>query len=282
MITILIRTKNEEKYIEETLRRIFSQRCKDFEVIVVDSGSKDRTLEIVNKFAIRLLKIPPEKFSYGYALNFGIKNAIGEVIINLSAHAIPANDKWLENLIKPLRDWEVAGVYGRQLPNLNCNPIEKRDLLETYGDERKIQTQEITFSNSNSAIRKEIWEKFPFDERMSFAEDIYWSKEVLGNGYKIAYEPQAMVYHSHQHSLKTIYLRELKRHRGRLQRGDIFKAKNLISLFLEGIKADFLFCIKEKESTKWLFYIPIYHLVLLLARCKIEMHFFRLDIRADV
>jgi rhamnosyltransferase len=278
-VSLIIRTKNEERYIGETLGKVFFQNYKDFEVIIVDSGSKDRTLEIINKFNVRILRITPQEFSYGYALNFGIKNAISDVIVSLSAHAIPANNKWLENLIAPLKDAGVIAVYGRQLPDFNCSPIEKKDLIETYGEKKKIQTQDVTFSNSNSAIKKKAWEKFPFDEGMSFAEDIHWSKQVLESGYAIVYEPEAAVYHSHAHSLKEIYLRELNRHRGRLQRKHIFKVKNLISLFLEGVKGDMLFCIKGKESLKWLFYIPIYHLVLLSARCKIQIHFFRVNIR---
>ena len=259
MITILIRSKNEEKDIGQVLEKVFSQSLKDFEVIVIDSGSKDRTVEIVKRFKVKLLEISSQEFTYGYALNLGAKNAAGEIIVSLSAHAVPADDRWLENLIRPLKDLQVAVVYGRQLPDSHCNPIEKRDLFESYGDTRNIQTKDITFSNSNSAIRKNVWERFAFDETMDFGEDIDWSKRVLNNGYKIGYEPSSRVYHSHHHSLREVYFRELNRHKGRMQRRQRFKLKNLIAMFLEGINEDVLFCIRRNEGIKWVFYIFVYH-----------------------
>ncbi len=279
MITVLIRSKNEEMYIAETFKAVFAQKLRDFEVILVDSGSKDKTVEIASKFDVRILKIAAKEFTYGYALNLGSKNAKGDIIVNLSAHAIPASDRWLENLVGPLNNPRVAASYGRQLPNKGCAPIEKRDLFETYSDRWKVQIQDPSFSNSNSAIKKEIWDRIPFDEKMTFAEDIHWSKQVLRSRYRIAYEPEAAVYHSHEHSTRQIYGRELNRHRARLQRGQLFAFKRLISLALEGTKEDMGFCIRNGESSRWLVYIPIYHCILLLARIQVHSVFLALNMR---
>lgn len=281
-VSIIIRAKNEERYIGRVMEKVFSQDFKDFEVIVIDSGSTDRTVEIAKGFDIRLLEIPPQEFSYGYALNLGARTAEGKIIVNLSAHAAPANNKWLENLIAPLRRHDVAGVYGRQIPDAGSSPIEKRDLFESYMGLRKIQTKDITFSNSNSAVKKSVLRRFPFDEAMSFAEDIDWSRKILGNGYKIAYEPTAGVYHSHEHNLKQIYQRELNRHRGRLQRNQYFKFRTLVKLFLKGIKDDIRFCIVNTENPRWIFYIPVYNLTLFFGRCVVEARAYASNLRRQL
>ena len=88
-ISIVIRTKNEEKYLAQTLDMLIAQKEMDFEIIIVDSGSTDRTLDIIKNYHVKLIEIKPEEFTYGYALNIGAEAASGEYLLNLSAHAIP-------------------------------------------------------------------------------------------------------------------------------------------------------------------------------------------------
>ena len=281
-ISIVIRARDEEKYIEKVLEEVFSQEFDDCEVIVIDSGSEDRTVEIVRQFPIRLLEIiPPQDFSYGYALNLGTQRAQGEIIVYLSAHCVPTNNQWLKNLVSHFDNLEVGGVYGRQIPRLSSSPMEKRGFLLSYGEEREIQTRETSFSNSNSAIRKQIWQEVNFDEEIEFSEDLVWAKRVLSKGYKLIYEPKADVYHSHEHSLSEIYFREINRHRSRIRRGFApeNKLKTLLSLMFSEMREDILFCLREKEPRWWLIYIPFYHLILLLARCQVQLALPALEIR---
>src|SRR4030066_1052634 len=95
-ISVLIRTKNEEKYLGQTLSVIFSQTRKDIEVLIVDSGSTDKTLEAAREFPVTIFEIKPKDFTWGYALNYGFQRASGKYIVCLSAHALPQSEYWLE------------------------------------------------------------------------------------------------------------------------------------------------------------------------------------------
>ena len=113
-VSIIIRSKNEEKWIGLCLESIFSQSYEDFEVILVDNNSTDGTVKKAKNWPVKLLKI--DKFLPGDAINQGIRKSSGDIIICLSAHCIPTSKKWLSSLIKPLDDQSIAGVYGKQIP----------------------------------------------------------------------------------------------------------------------------------------------------------------------
>jgi rhamnosyltransferase len=100
-VSIVIRAKNEARFIGETLAAIGRQEgVGQVEVIVVDSGSTDGTQDIVRGYPARLIEIPPETFTYGRALNLGVAAARGGVVVSLSAHSLPAHERWLANLVR--------------------------------------------------------------------------------------------------------------------------------------------------------------------------------------
>ena len=115
----------------------------------------------------------------------------------LSAHCIPTSNIWLTNLIDCLKDQKIAGVYGRQEPMKYTSAIDKRDLLTIFGLDKKIQVKDTFFHNANSAFRKQIWKKIPFDENVTNIEDRIWGEKVISAGFQIIYEPSASVYHFH-------------------------------------------------------------------------------------
>ncbi len=113
--SVVIRCFNEEQHIGRLLAGIFSQKGVRFEVIVVDSGSTDRTLQIVNDYPpVTLLSIRKENFSFGRSLNLGCDNARGEFLVFISAHCYPVRTSWLYNLITPFEDSRIALTYGKQ------------------------------------------------------------------------------------------------------------------------------------------------------------------------
>lgn len=196
LVSIIIRTHNEEKWISSCLNAVFEQDYKNFEIIIVDNESVDNTIKIVKTYYIKkILKI--KKYFPGKALNLGINNAKGSIIVCLSGHCIPKNSKWLSYLVNGLKSSKIAGVYGKQEPLSFSSPIDKRDLLLTFGLDKKVQTKDSFFHNASSAIKKDLWKKFKFDEKVTNIEDRIWGNRVIKDGYKLIYEPKSVVFHYH-------------------------------------------------------------------------------------
>ena len=195
MVSIIIRTKNEERWISLCLKTIFEQEYKDFEAIIVDNKSTDKTLSKAQEFNVKVITI--DDYLPGKALNLGISASRGDFICCLSGHCIPVSNQWLGNLLKNFEDKLVAGVYGRQEPMAFTSDFDKRDLLNMFGLDKRVQLKDSFFHNANSMIRRRLWDKLPFNEEITNIEDRIWAKEILGQGFKIIYEPEASVYHYH-------------------------------------------------------------------------------------
>lgn len=195
--SIIIRTKNEERWINSCLKAIFSQTYKDFEIIIVDNDSTDKTLEKVKKFGIsKIIKI--KNYLPGSALNKGIRKSKGKFIVAISAHCIPTSNKWLSTLVNSIKeDKNYAGVYGRQQPMSFSSNSDKRDLTIVFGLDRKIQFRDNFFHNANSIIKKTCWRLVNYDEKATNIEDRIWAQEMIKKNYRILYEPRASVYHYH-------------------------------------------------------------------------------------
>ncbi len=209
LVSIIIRTKNEERWISACLKSVCNQNYKNIEIIIVDNNSTDNTLIIANKFPVKILKI--NKFLPGKAINRGIRSSSGEYIVCLSGHCIPTNKYWLEKLIAKLVEPNIAGTYGRQEPLSYTNDLDKRDLLTVFGLDPKIQIKDPFFHNANSAIKRSFWDRIPFDEDVTNIEDRVWGAEVIKAGYNIAYEPEASVYHWHgiNHGLNEVRAKKI-------------------------------------------------------------------------
>ena len=195
LVSIIIRTKNEERWIPSCLRAVFEQSHTNFEVILVDNQSEDQTVKRAREFPVKVISI--SEFLPGSAINTGIEASSGEYIVCLSGHCIPTNSEWLSNLVKDLSDPEVAGVYGRQEPLSFTSDLDKRDLLTVFGLDRVVQYKDSFFHNANSAFRRDTWLKYPFDNFVTNIEDRVWGEQVISAGFKIIYEPDASVLHWH-------------------------------------------------------------------------------------
>jgi rhamnosyltransferase len=214
--SVIVPCKNESKNVGRCLEAVLGQASPGtFEVIVIDSGSTDGTVEIVRQFDVRLHQIPPDEFGHGRTRNLGASLATGRHLVFLNADAIPVHTGWLQQLIVELEPGDVAGVYGRQVARPGAYPMERFFLDYLYGERRSVQTKTnrsldmstILFSTVNCAVKRSIWERYPFSETIVMTEDQAWSRRVLEAGYTIIYSPEAAVSHSHNYSLQQAFRR---------------------------------------------------------------------------
>lgn len=199
MISIIIRTKNEERWVRPCIEAVLRQQVNvPLEVVVVDNASTDKTVEKALAICPDLKLVQLESFRPGKAINEGIRASHGDFIVCLSAHCIPVNEDWLSRLLANFESADnLAGVYGRQVPMSFSSAVDKRDLFIAFGLDRRIQHRDPFFHNANSMLTREVWEKFPFEEAITNIEDRVWARAVLDAGYHIIYEPEAPVFHHH-------------------------------------------------------------------------------------
>jgi len=197
LVSVVIRTRDEEERINSCLFAVSNQSLSDFEIIIVDNMSNDNTLAIAKKHNVRIIQISDEEFTYGRALNRGIELAQGDYIALISGHCIPVDNYWLPQLLSNFQDPQVAGVYGRQQPLPDSNDFDKRDLWTTFGLERRIQRKDYFFHNANSMIKKSAWDEVRFHDESDGVEDRIWAKDIINRGYVVVYDPEASVYHHH-------------------------------------------------------------------------------------
>jgi rhamnosyltransferase len=218
VISVVIPVKNGGDDLRRCLDGIAAQsREEEVEVVVVDSGSTDGSVELARARGAVVREIPAQEFSHGASRNLGARLANGELLVFISQDAYPLDERWLERLTGPLRDEAfVAGVYGRQLPQARARPPERYFLDFLYGAQPRRQgvsgahelTMETTlFSNVNAAMPRALWERFPFVEDIIMSEDQEWSRRVLLAGFTVVYEPAAVVRHSHDYTLGEAFRR---------------------------------------------------------------------------
>jgi 2-desacetyl-2-hydroxyethyl bacteriochlorophyllide A dehydrogenase len=206
--SIIIRTYNEERHLGNLLRAIGMQDYKDYEIIIVDSGSTDKTLEIAQKFPVNIIKIESRDFTFGYALNIGCKASRGKYLIFASAHILPATNSWLSQFVTSFKDPAVAMAYGRQKGNADSKYSEQKDFWRFFSKTAVNSKVPLHYANNaNAAIRKSIWEEEKFDEYLFGLEDIDWTRRVTSKGLLIRYEPNAPVYHIHRETWPQVFNR---------------------------------------------------------------------------
>lgn len=250
--SIIIRAYNEEKHIGRLLEGIRHQTLKDVEVILVDSGSTDSTVEIAESYGARVVRIPSEEFTFGRSLNYGVREARSEYLIIASAHVYPVYPDWLASLLHPLLDEQVALSYGKQRGPKSAKFSEKQIFHQWFPETGKYRQETAFCNNANAAIRKSLWKKNPYDESLTGLEDLAWAKWAREQGYAIAYIPEAEVVHTHHetpHGVFNRYRREAMAFK-KIYPESNFSIYDFIRLMITNIASDLWHAVRERALWK--------------------------------
>lgn len=212
--SIVIRSFNEERHIGRLIDGILKQvldKNVEIEIILVDSGSTDATVSIAQHMGAKVLSIHKEDFSFGKALNIGCATAKGDFLIFASAHVYPIFTDWVEKLLIPFTNPDIALVYGGQTGNHLTHFSEQQVFKKWFPKESNIDQKTPFCNNANCAIRKSLWLQQPYDETLTGLEDLDWANKIMQKGFKVAYQAEAIVIHVHEETptkIKNRYRRE--------------------------------------------------------------------------
>lgn len=198
-VSVVIRCRDEAAHLAPVLDAVLSQEgAPRYEVVALDSGSRDGTLDLLATRSVRVEHLPPERFTYGRALNVGARHARGALVVYLSAHCRPLARHWLRALVAPFADAGVAASFGRQVPVPAVNPIEAITTTRIFPP---VPPAGVRFSTANGAVRRAAVLERPFDEEIAIAEDHVWAAGLPAPA-RVVYVPDAPVAHSHPMSLR--------------------------------------------------------------------------------
>lgn len=282
--TVFIPTFNAEPYLSDILKAVFTQEVPYvYEVLIIDSGSTDKTLDIIAKFPkVRLHQIPNNEFGHGKTRQLAAEMAKGEFVVYLSHDAVPAHKAWLYEMLKPFElSQDIVGVMGKQVPRLNCPPMLKYEINSVFRQfgpdfgttvfykddfikDRATYDAVRFYSDVNSAARKSVLlGKIPYRD-VAYAEDQMFGEDVLEAGQQKAYAPRGLVVHSNDIELKDYHKRIFDETFG-LRKNGAKVLKQSSKKLIKGILRDSVrICIDRQYTLKrkayWLFANPLYQI----------------------
>jgi rhamnosyltransferase len=207
-ITIVMRCFNEAWALRETLPALQAQDYRNWELVAIDSGSTDGSVELLRAARPKhLVEILPHDYRPGRVLNHGMELAETERVIFLNADATPQNPQWLRPLAEALADPRHAAAFGRQIPRPGCAAVYAYDYERCFGAARESSQWDHFFSMVSSGLRKDVWSRRGFLESMQYSEDDEYTRWTRAAGYEIVYCPGSVVMHSHNYTPQQAYKR---------------------------------------------------------------------------
>lgn len=207
-ISVIIPTLNAEHEIEGLLIALERQSIQPVEILIVDSASEDGTIELIRKHKdVRLLQIDRQDFNHGTTRDMALRESNGDFVCFLTQDAVPVSDDYLKRLVAPMvDDSDIALVSGRQLPKADARRFEQlvRDFnypdtpsVRSKGDLKKLGIKTFFASDTCSAYRRTTYLECGGFDHVNTNEDMLMAARFIASGMKVAYEPRAEVYHSH-------------------------------------------------------------------------------------
>ena len=255
--SIIIPTYNGGELLHKVLKAIYAQKTTiEYEVVIIDSGSRPDTLEIIKKFPVKLLEITNSSFNHGLTRDQAAAAATGKVLIFINQDAEPGDENWLDQMVKPFnQDESLLAVQGGIRERNDMQRFFWDSCGETFyftSESKKwiARYHNMGFSTVNAAIRRSAWQQHPFGE-MEIFEDKGFQRQVHHKGDEIVYG-DGWVYHTHDYTYKQLRKRCQDEGYGWRLVGenyrlidcirDTFVIKNYIRL-IQGIR--------NRQVTKW-------------------------------
>jgi len=257
LVSIIMRSFNEGWALRDTLPALRAQEYKNWELIVIDSGSTDDSVDLIRAVQPRhFVQIAPHEYNPARVMNHGMQLARSEFGIFLNADATPQTNHWLSPLLAPLLDPQVAAVFGRQIPRPDCQAVYAHDYERCFGSSRESAGWDHFFSMASSGIRKDIWAARGFNERMQYSEDDEYTRWCRAQGYRVEYVPESVAMHSHNYTPAQAYKRSQGEARALAavwpgKRNDFTWLRTVLLGWLNDARRDLRFCAREQRLREW-------------------------------
>jgi rhamnosyltransferase len=257
LVSIVLRSFNEAWALGDTLAAIAAQDYAHTELIVIDSGSTDGSVELIRRAQPRhFVQIQPREYQPARVLNHGLTLARADAVVCINADATPQGPHWLRPLVNALRDPRVAASFGRQMPRPDCRAVFAHDYERCFGPARESAQWDHFFSMASSGLRKDVWARRGFNEAMQYSEDDEYTRWCRAQGYDIAYVPNSIAMHSHNYTPTQAARRSFGEGRALAAvwpgaRGDFSFARTVALGWLSDARRDLAYCRRTRRLREW-------------------------------
>jgi GT2 family glycosyltransferase len=229
LVSLLLPVKNQERDVQELLPIVLGQSASvQLEIVAVDSGSSDGTVQALRDFGATVIRIEPSDFDHGLTRNLAAEHAHGDILLFLSGRSRPVGDRWLAPLIATLdEDPQAAGVCSRVTPppgadvlaiksgsrELSGAGVTERKVIGDWDAYRQMSVEErrawLNFHTVGTALRAEVFANIPFRSVPTLGEDLQWSREVMEAGWALWHQAASVVQHGHDYTLEERFARNV-------------------------------------------------------------------------
>jgi rhamnosyltransferase len=257
LVSIIVRSFNEGWALRETLPALRAQDYKEWELIVIDSGSTDGSVDLIRAAEPKhFIQIQPHEYNPARVMNQGMELARSPFCIFLNADATPQGSNWLRPLVRPLFVPQCAAVFGKQIPRPDCQAVFAHDYERCFGKNRESKHWDHFFSMASSGIRKDIWSKRRFDERMRYSEDDEYTRWCRAQGYHVVYVPESVAMHSHNYTAEQAWKRSFGEAKALAavwngRESDFNFPKTVLFGTFNDARRDLFYCLRRGRIAEW-------------------------------
>ena len=257
LVSIILRSFNEGWALGDTLSAVQAQEYRNWELIVIDSGSTDGSVDLIRRAKpAHFIQIQPHEYNPSRVMNHGMELARSDYGIFLNADATPQGNNWLRPLVTALLDPQTAAAFGRQIPRTDCRAVFRCDYDRCFGENRASSKWDHFFSMVSSGLRKDIWSRRGFLEKMQYSEDDEYTRWCRAQGYKVVYCPDSVVLHSHNYTPAQAYKRSFGEGRALAAvwpggKRDMNLLRTVLLGWVADVQRDLRFCARERCLGEW-------------------------------